>query len=256
MAHHVLRWSSRWIPEDQPAPAPDPSLARFSVCPDNLLNDPEPESVDDSGTPLETPEHYVERYWEEVPLPTPQPYIAPGRAITGMFAYLETRGTTSHTYSEPQYALRAADGRRDRAGTTSTGATGRGLGPIPLRAGRGPTGEIKHEYIHVGTYDVVVTERWSATWSFGGRSGTLDRAADSRADRGLSRPADPGGRAAVGGLWQEMSAWRTFLTMERVAPTDAWGLWRGAERLAQGTRPRPAGYGDWRAPMVSFHTGS
>ena len=35
------------------------------------------------------------------PLPTPSPYIAPGRAITGMYAYMETRGTTTHTYTEP-----------------------------------------------------------------------------------------------------------------------------------------------------------
>ncbi len=27
---------------------------------------------------------------------------------------------------------------------------------------------------HIGFYDVVVTERWTATWSFGDQSGTLE----------------------------------------------------------------------------------
>ena len=48
-----------------------------------------------------TPEGYVIEYWHDTPLPRPEPYIAPGRAITGMFAYLETNGTTTHTYTEP-----------------------------------------------------------------------------------------------------------------------------------------------------------
>jgi len=35
-----------------------------------------------------------------VPLPRPQPHIAPGWAITGKLAYLETRGELTHTYSQ------------------------------------------------------------------------------------------------------------------------------------------------------------
>ncbi len=33
---------------------------------------------------------------------------------------------------------------------------------------------VTHEYLNVGAYDVIVTERWTATWSFGAESGTLD----------------------------------------------------------------------------------
>ncbi|MGH3908136.1 MAG: hypothetical protein ACRDTE_28735, partial [Pseudonocardiaceae bacterium] len=39
------------------------------------------------------------RYWERVPLPIPQPWIGPGRAITGKLAYLETRGAIGYTYT-------------------------------------------------------------------------------------------------------------------------------------------------------------
>ena len=112
-------------------------------------------------------------YWQDVPLPGPEPYIAPGRAITGMFAYLETRGTTTHTFTEPNTPF----------GPLTVVATGRyyvdwgdgtRTGPHSAEGGPWPDGKIKHEYIHIGDYDVVVTERWTATWSFGDQSGTLD----------------------------------------------------------------------------------
>jgi hypothetical protein len=162
-----------WIPEGQPAPATDETLSRFSVCPDNLLGDPETNSSGEPGPPPVTPQSYAESYWNEVPLPTPEPYIAPGRAITGMFAYLETRGGTAHTYTEPntpfgpmtvvakgKYYVDWGDGTR--------------TGPHSAEGGPWPDGKIKHEYLHIGEYDVVVTERWTATWSFGDQSGTLD----------------------------------------------------------------------------------
>ena len=90
-----------------------------------------------------------------------------------MFAYLETRGTTSHTYIEPNTPfgpLRiVATGKYyvDWGDGTKTG-------PHSAEGGPWPDGKIKHEYIHIGSYDVVVTERWKATWTFGDRSGTLN----------------------------------------------------------------------------------
>jgi hypothetical protein len=56
-------------------------LNPLSACP------PEPgeEAVID-------PRVLAQQGWEEVLLPKPQPYIAPGWAITGKYAYLETRG--------------------------------------------------------------------------------------------------------------------------------------------------------------------
>jgi len=47
-------------------------------------------------------------------------------------------------------------------------------GPHSREGGPWPDGEIKHQYINIGAYDVVVTERWTATWSFGSESGRLD----------------------------------------------------------------------------------
>jgi len=130
-------------------------------------------STDPVGGAAETPRTYAVRYWQDIPLPDPHPYIAPGRAITGLFAYLETRGTTTHTYSEPNTPF----------GPLTIVATGRyyvdwgdgtHTGPHAAEGGPWPDGDIKHGYIHVGAYDVVVTERWTATWNFGEQSGTLD----------------------------------------------------------------------------------
>ncbi|MEA2932766.1 MAG: hypothetical protein QOI56_1551 [Actinomycetota bacterium] len=121
----------------------------------------------------DTPTSYAVRYWKDVPLPTPQPHIAPGRAITGMLAYLETRGTTTFTFTEPDTPF----------GSLTIVTTGRyyvdwgdgtTTGPHAFEGRPWPDGRITHEYIHIGAYDVVVTERWTATWSFGSESGTLD----------------------------------------------------------------------------------
>lgn len=160
------------VPEDQFVD-PDGGLPhdRYSVCPSNLLGDAPLDPA--AGAPTEDPVGYAYRYWKSVPLPVPDPYIAPGRAITGMFAYVETRNTTTHTYTEPNTPF----------GALTVVATGRyyvdwgdgtHTGPHSAEGGPWPDGKIKHEYIHVGTYDVVVTERWTATWSFGDRSGNLD----------------------------------------------------------------------------------
>jgi hypothetical protein len=111
------------------------------------------------------------RYWEEIPLPTPRPYIAPGWAITGKLAYLETNGELRHTYTNntPFGPLEIV----------ATGAyyvdwgDGESSGPHSYEGKPWPDGEITHEYIWAGTYNIVVTERWTATWSLGGQSGVL-----------------------------------------------------------------------------------
>ncbi len=122
---------------------------------------------------VETPHRVAIRFWQDIPLPKPEPQIQPGRAITGKFAYLETRGTTSHTFTQsdtPFGPLRiVATGRyyvNWGDGTTT--------GPHPDEGAPWPDGRITHEYLRVGKYDVVVTERWTATWHFGAESGTLN----------------------------------------------------------------------------------
>lgn len=111
------------------------------------------------------------RAWEDVPLPAPKPRIAPGRAITGKWAYLETRNQTRFEF------------RKDTlVGTLEIRATGtykvdwgdgEASGPHSVEGKSWPDGEIRHDYISVGSYDVVVTERWTATWQLGPWSGTL-----------------------------------------------------------------------------------
>ncbi len=111
------------------------------------------------------------RYWERVPLPKPQPSIAPGRAITGKLAYLETNGEVTHTFATntifgPLQILA-------KGAYTVDWGDGETSGPYWFEGTRWPDGKITHEYEKVGTYKVVVTERWTADWSFSDESGVL-----------------------------------------------------------------------------------
>ncbi len=53
------------------------------------------------------------------------------------------------------------------------GGDGTTTGPHGQEGGPWPDGRITHEYLRVGKYDVVVTERWTAIWHFGAESGAL-----------------------------------------------------------------------------------
>ena len=121
--------------------------------------------------PVETPAMFARRYWEEVVLPQPRPEIDPGRAITGKLAYLETNGQTRTIYTNttifgPLEIIATGTYMVDWGdGNTS--------GPHTLEGKPWPDGLITHEYEHVGSYDIVVTEKWTATWRLGGESGVL-----------------------------------------------------------------------------------
>ncbi len=121
--------------------------------------------------PAETPSMIARRYWEQVTLPRPQPTIAPGRAITGKSAYLETRGQTSRTYTNdtifgPLHIYASGS-------YTVAWGDGSTSGPHAYEGGPWPSGRIMHDYVDVGSYDIVVTQKWTATWSLGGQSGVL-----------------------------------------------------------------------------------
>lgn len=123
--------------------------------------------------PVETPSIIARRQWENIALPRPRPTIAPGRAIAGKPAFLETRGEVSHTYSfstplgqldihaTGQYMVSWGDGER--------------TGPYTTEGLPWPNGHITHEYINIGYYDIVVTEQWTATWTLAGERGVLRR---------------------------------------------------------------------------------
>lgn len=123
------------------------------------------------AAPVETPAMVARRHWEDISLPVPRPSIAPGRAITGKLAYLETNGETRHVYTNStvfgtlemiavgSYMVNWGDGKTS--------------GPHTLEGEPWPDGQITHEYETVNKYDIVVTEHWTATWRLGGQSGVL-----------------------------------------------------------------------------------
>lgn len=134
---------------------------------------PCPARPQQAGEPpaVETPSMIARRYWEQVPLPTPRPSIAPGRAITGKLAYLETSGEIYHTYSNDtavgQLQIHASGSYVVDWGDGETS------GPYRFEGAPWPNGTITHDYQNVGSYDVVVTEKWTASWSLGGETGVL-----------------------------------------------------------------------------------
>ena len=89
-----------------------------------------------------------------------------------MYGYLETRGTTTHTFTESDTPFGPLE-IVARGKYYVDWGDGTHTGPHSAEGGPWPDGQITHEYIHIGAYDVVVTERWTATWSFGSESGTL-----------------------------------------------------------------------------------
>ena len=121
--------------------------------------------------PVETRSMVAARIWELLPLTKPRPSIAPGRAITGKTAYLETNGNTADRYERGTvFGPLTIEARGSYTVDWGDGTT---TGPHSFEGGAWPDGKITHQYIKVGTYNVVVTEKWTANWSLDGESGTL-----------------------------------------------------------------------------------
>ena len=138
---------------------------RYPLCPDS---DPLPR--------VPAPNVLADQLWEEeVDLSQPRPLIEPADAITGIPVYLQIRGPQTGRWTfEPfgieivieatsEYIVDWGDGTP----TTRTRSQG---GPYP-------EGDITHGYQWKGTYDIVVTQRWTATWRASGAgtntSGTI-----------------------------------------------------------------------------------
>ena len=121
----------------------------------------------------QNPEAYAVSFWRTITLPTPKPTVPPGYAITGKPAYLVTDGTVAPApYSEATpLGLLAVVAHGTYDVVWGDGATG---GPFGGEGQPYPHGTIVHTYDDVGTVTVVVTERWSATWSIGTAHGQLD----------------------------------------------------------------------------------
>lgn len=157
--------------------APDPNQNHTEVLNGSNLTGqyppcPQQPRAPGQADPVMTRTMVAELAWEQrVPLPKPAPSIAPGRAITGKLAYLETKGQLSHTYTEdtvfgPLYITA-------RGSYTVAWGDGVTTGPHGFEGLPWPSGQITHDYIDVGAYDIVVTEKWTATWSLDGESGVL-----------------------------------------------------------------------------------
>ena len=160
------------INEQQFPPGAGPETDPYKFYYEDYPPCPEQPRAPGEPAPVVTRAMVAARYWEQVPLPYPKPVIAPGRAITGKTAFLETKGEITHTYTSDtifgplqivatgRYHVDWGDGKGE-------------MGPYSLEGGAWPDGQITHQYINVGTYDVTVTEKRVGQWQLGGESGTL-----------------------------------------------------------------------------------
>lgn len=163
-----------WRYEYRPVPAdsPPPDISYTGSTPDYTGSAPIVECPPELRNPQVDAAALAVRAWHEVPLPRPKPSIAPGWAITGKLAYLETRNQTSFDFTKPtdvgQLTIHAT-------GTyTVDWGDGEHSWRYSVEGKPWPDGQITHQYIDVGAYNVVVTEHWTATWRIGPWSGTLD----------------------------------------------------------------------------------
>ena len=119
-----------------------------------------------------SPEQVAYSFVREVGAPDPRPEIAPGHAITGKKAYLETPGSVETTVQRPTLLGPLVLVFRP---TTFTVDWGDGSGTDTFTApGRPyPSGTATHVFTDTGRYDVVVRQRWAVSWSLAGGGGTL-----------------------------------------------------------------------------------
>ncbi|HEV2767872.1 MAG TPA: PKD domain-containing protein [Acidimicrobiales bacterium] len=129
---------------------------------------------DDEGAVREvTPAEVAEPFVRTIPMPTPRPRIPPGHAITGLPAYLETRGTLSHRVGPEPTELGPIEVHATGAYYVDWGDGSPEEGPFSFEGEAYPTGRIVHTYRDTGTYTVTVRVAWSADWRLGGDSGTV-----------------------------------------------------------------------------------
>ena len=127
-----------------------------------------------TGAP-DTPATVAHEYWSvhlKDALARPRPAIAPRYMITGKVAYLEANTKMAERFDHPTalgVLVIEAVGQLFADWGDGTGVPG----PYSNPGRPWPDGTITHTWTHQGRYDVVVTERWTATWRLGGLSGTL-----------------------------------------------------------------------------------
>jgi hypothetical protein len=118
-----------------------------------------------------TPTAWILQYIRAVPLPVPVPEIEPGEMLVGLEAFLETGSLRTHVIDDtspfgPVHVELTSEVHVLWGDDTVTDWTTAPDGPYP-------DGEITHVWTRQGAYDVVVTQRWVASWSVGDESGIV-----------------------------------------------------------------------------------
>ena len=105
--------------------------------------------------------------------PSPDPYIAPGFAITGKRAYVETRGPLQHEPAARETELGLLTVRFEAVGFTVDWGDGTPATEHESPGLAWPQGTAVHTFQHMGAYDITVAQRWRAVWQLGSESGEL-----------------------------------------------------------------------------------
>ncbi|MGI9120329.1 MAG: hypothetical protein ACR2G7_09465, partial [Acidimicrobiales bacterium] len=110
-----------------------------------------------------------------IPLPPPAPHIAPdGKSITGLAAFLETNGTLTHSVGPADTELGPITVAATGTYWVDWGDGSPEAGPFAFEGEPYPRGRIWHNYRYTGDYTVTLRQTWSARWSLGGDSGTVE----------------------------------------------------------------------------------
>lgn len=127
------------------------------------------------GCPGTAPVEVAFAFVREIVPPGPDPWVAPGYALTGKPAFLETRAPTRAPvrYDTPlgplEVTLRATEFAVDWGDRSTTDD-----GPFPAPGRPWPDGTARHTYTDADRYDVVVTQVWNAEWRLAGETGTVN----------------------------------------------------------------------------------
>ena len=122
-----------------------------------------------------SPDQVAAAFLRQIPLPPPEPRIAPdGQAITGLAAYLETNGTLAHRVGPSTTELGPIVVEASSVYWVDWGDGSPEAGPFAFEGEAYPTGRIYHGYRYRGDYVVTVRQAWTAEWRLGAESGTVD----------------------------------------------------------------------------------
>lgn len=155
-------------------------INQYGVCQPAAPGEPAP-----TGQQAFDPAAAALAVWrDQLPLPSPDPHIAPGWALTGKHAFLETNSSLDPLSTSTDTVIGPLEIR-----ATSVYRVDWGDGTVEqydVEGGPWPDGDIKHLYQQSAVYDVTVEQVYSAEWRLGGfqtwqpipltrqRSGTIE----------------------------------------------------------------------------------